>query len=1049
MNIFKAIVQKVKEFVNPAPTPQKTIDPYRNAQLNAELSTYRPSNLSTREIVKNLDTVQKPTFKVDLSKAFQGLQQQFDQYISDSEKARKVGLYGAPVKASPAIENFKKNTIFKTPVFGGLFKTMLSPSDETRTATENFYNDKATPQDIKSLQKEDFNRMSGMIMGMTAPIEDIGAKASPLIKKGAQVLASKLEGEAGPFTKLQKAFRSLDPQKRLSYLAGKFSEKEMIEMPASKAWAKIEGKTIENMATKFADEAGLSVKSKVNLLDYLRTPSTVFSKMGLKPEFQSIRLAHDTYLDELPKEISKITEWSKQVSPESNKLIFQYLDGKAPEKFLDKTELKVATEIKGYLSDWAEKLKLPKDKRLSNYITHIFKRGEVEQEFDPEFAKLIRDKVAGSTYDPFLQKRGDAEGYIQDTWQALDAYTKRAVRKYWMDPALEKVKTVADDLETSQFNYVKNFIDRVQMRPTDIDNLLDNTIKSSPIGYKFGQRPTTAITQKARQAVYKGLIGLNPASALRNLSQGANTYAELGEKYTLKGYTQVAKNLKNFVTGADSELEKVGVLKNSFIEDRTLNATRKTLQKLDDGLFYMFNLAEKVNRGAAYWGAKAQAIDKGISEEKAIEFAKSIVRKTQFNFGAIDTPVALQSDIAKTLLQFQSFGVKQVEFLGNKVVQKDFAGLLRYIGASLLFTSTIGKAVGMEWDNMIPFNSGISTTPPTLQLPKGIIETATGNENGPKDILKGGMSYIPAGGQILKSYNGLQSQLQGGVYSPTTGNLKYPSGNAVQDIMFGPTVGENAKKYFDKPNPLGVNQSDIYRSLVSAGIKPEDAYATATQGRTQAESLKKDISGQQSFNLFDLLKEKVFGTTKKTSTSRGDLLLDTLDKQTQVSDQVNEIKQIFQSGLSKDKIELVLQKRGLPNYEESSLKMMKTLPVDSGSRGNYLVNFLSGMTEQQYAQTVYKLAESEVLTTGVTAKWLDDGFITENQQKAFNKVISATKGKKVSSGTKSPAIRKISVSPIKASAPRKIIAPKVGKLPKSLLEEYDSSDFLKGFKTKL
>jgi len=756
MNIFQTIAQKVKDFVNPAPTQQKTLDPYRSSQLNTEYSSYvqnqRPSNLSANEIVRNLDTVQKPTFKVDFSKAFQGLQEQFNQYVADSQKSRKVGLYSPPAKPSQAIESFKENTIYKTPVLGGLFKTFLSPSDEVKTATDNFYNDKVTPEDIKTLKREDFNRMSGMIMGMTSPIEDVGAKAiSPLVKKGVQTLVTKLEGEAGAYSKLQQAFRSLSPKKRLSYLVGKFSEKEMVEISAPKAWQAIENGNIENMATKFADDVGLSVKSKANILDYLKTPSTVFSKMGLKSEFQSIRLAHDTYLDELPKEIGKITEWSKQVSKESNKLIFQYLDGKAPEQFLDAGELKVATEIKSYLSDWAEKLKLPKDKRISNYITHIFKRGDVQQEFDPEFAKLIRDKVAGSTYDPFLQKRGDAEGYIEDTWKSLDAYTKRALRKFYMDPALEKVKTAADDLEVSQFNYVKKFIDGVQMRPTDIDNLLDNAIKSSPVGYKFGQRPTMAITQKARQAVYRGLLGLNPSSAIRNISQGANTYAELGEKYTLKGYVKVAQNLKNFVTGADSELEKVGVLKNSFIEDRTLNATRQTLQKLDEGLFYMFNLAEKINRGGAFWGAKAKAIDMGKTEAQAIEYAKSIVRKTQFNFGAIDTPLALQSDIAKTILQFQNFGVKQAEFLGNKIVQKDFAGLIRYIGSSLLFTATLGKAVGMEWDNMVPFFSGIGTTPP-LQLPKGIIETAVGNEDGPKDILRGGLSYIPAGGELYKMW---------------------------------------------------------------------------------------------------------------------------------------------------------------------------------------------------------------------------------------------------------------------------------------------------------
>ena len=257
-------------------------------------------------------------------------------------------------------------------------------------------------------------------------------------------------------------------------------------------------------------------------------------------------------------------------------------------------------------------------------------------------------------------------------------------------------------------------------------------------------------------------------------------------------------------------------------------------------------------------------------------------------------------------------------------------------------------------------------------------------------------------------------------------------------IVTGWLIYSDKISQFIPQGEIGAPQDNIEREVVlvidEGEGSPETFQGVAREGMTA----------------FDLLKEKVFGTTKKVNASRSDLLLDTLDKQAEVSAQANEIKQIFHSGLSKDKIEMLLEKRGLPNYEDSSYTMMKELSVDNGKRGNYLVNFLAGMTGQQYAQTVYKLAENEILTTGVTAKWLDDGLINETQQKSFNKVISATKGKVTSAGKLNlSSIKKISVSPAKASTPSRIVAPKVGKLPKSLLEEYDSSDFLKGFKTKL
>jgi hypothetical protein len=401
-----------------------------------------------------------------------------------------------------------------------------------------------------------------------------------------------------------------------------------------------------------------------------RTPEKVLQKIGLGQQAKQLRTAFDTYQTELPKNIDYITSWSKEASnPGASKRIFQYLDGRKIE--LNPTELKVAGEIKQWLSGWADRLKLPKDKRISNYITHIFEKGEITKEFevDPELANIMRTEVAKSVYDPFTLQRQGAPKYIEDAWRALDAYVKRATRKVNLDPVLKDISEASKGLEDSQFKYVKSYIDRVNMRPTDIDNLLDNTIKQV-FGYGAGQRPTTAITQKTRQWVYRGLLGLNPASVLRNLSQGANTYSELGERYTITGYAKLLKNWNS------SELERVGILKNNFIEDRTISATRKLWEKIDKGLFYMFETAEKINRGAAYYGAKSKAINQGMSEKQAVNYAKGIVAKTQFLFSKIDTPAVLQSDISKTLGQFLSFGVKQTEFLTEKILAKDVAGIL-------------------------------------------------------------------------------------------------------------------------------------------------------------------------------------------------------------------------------------------------------------------------------------------------------------------------------------------------------------------------------------
>lgn len=583
-------------------------------------------------------------------------------------------------------------------------------------------------------------------------------------------------------------------------------------MQRSQQVSRLRDQTIGNSFEDIVDKSSINVNEKVGLLDYLRTPDRVLKKIGLEKEAKEIRVSYDNYLKELPQEINKITEWSKRVSPDANQRIFKYLDGQNVK--LQGEELKVAKEIRSYLKDWADRLGLPEDNRIASYITHIFDEDFIQKEFDPDIAKLIRDKVAGSVYDPFLEKRLGKLGYVEDTWRALDAYVKRATRKANMDPILNKVKGKAEKLEESQYDYVKNYIDRINLRPTNADNLVDNQVKQL-IGYRLGQRPVASLSRNIRRAVYRGTLGLNIGSALRNLTQGANTYATLGEKYTIIGYSKLAKAL---ATGSD-ELERVGVLRNDLIEDRTLNATRKFWENLDKGLFVFFETAERINRGAAYFGAKSKFLkkNKNATEEQAIEFAKDIVRKTQFTFGSVDTPVGMQSDLVKLLTQFQSFNVKQTEFLGEMAKRKDLVGFVRFGLANTVALLTIGKLIGLDIKDVIPFGSVLTGESklgqtPAIELAKevggGILGTEDeyGNKISLKDRAlriadKAGPVILPAYSQVKKTLQGIDAAAQG--YSETAGGgIRYPinptTGNMIRAGLFGQYNFPEAREFFDK-----------------------------------------------------------------------------------------------------------------------------------------------------------------------------------------------------------------------------------------------------------
>ncbi len=550
--------------------------------------------------------------------------------------------------------------------------------------------------------------------------------------------------------------------------------------------------------TMLKEEHNTPLNKRVGFLDrWLRTPDRVFQKIGLGDEIQVVKKQYRGYLKELPQNIDKISNWAKSLPKEIDgkpvsQRIYDYLNGANVDEngflkpdFLTAQEKQVADAIKVWLKQWADRLHIPEDERISNYITRIFSDELIKKEFDEDLAKIIADKVAGEVYDPFLQERLGALGYKRDVWAALDAYVKRATRKVYMDPALEMVKIAANTLDVRTFDYVKEYIDRVNLRPTKLDSDIDTSIKQL-FGYKLGARPIANITRGFRKIIYRGTLGLNIGSAIKNLTQGVNTYAMLGEKYTLMGYIEAIKPL-NY-----KELQDEGILGMDIIQDRSLSSTKKFWEKFDKGLFFFFETVEKINRASAYFGAKAKyygenskkvdgvtVLKEGYSEEDARDYARKIVEKTQFTFGSVDTPLALSSDIGKSLLQFQSFNIKQAEFMAEMAKTKNYAGMIRYIIASLVVYFSLRKIFKTKLTDFIPFaRYGL---PPIITVPKGLYDAAVGAPddygNTPSakrriaNAIYSGTPLVPAGVQISKTIKGIQATKEGTTYDKIKGAI--------------------------------------------------------------------------------------------------------------------------------------------------------------------------------------------------------------------------------------------------------------------------------------
>ena len=560
---------------------------------------------------------------------------------------------------------------------------------------------------------------------------------------------------------------------------------------------------------------------KVGIFDIVRTPSEVMKKLGVYKAYRKLISSYEAYLLELPKNMDKIGAWADRIKEkDGNQRIFQWLDGNK-EVQLNPEETKVANEVRAWLRVWADRLGMDEDARISDYITHIFPMDE-RSELPENIAAMIDGKQAKSIFNPFQLRRQGAEGYLEDTWSALEAYAKRATRKANIDPALQEFNEETAHLtEKSQLRYIEKKISNLNMRPTMVEEWIDNSLKAM-FGSNISPRATLRWTTTIRKMISGAKIGGSAVTFAKNLTQGVNTLSELGGKYTLKGY-------KSLSLKGDKELTDNGVLRDSFYQDKKYSALKNWAHKFDKKLFINMEASEYINRGAAYYGGKLKFLDGKITpkeyklafgekqpegykptEEDAIQYGKYIAEKTQFLFGPLETPQIMSGPIAKTAFQFQTFALKQTELNIQRLSDKEYAKFAKYmLGSSLLFGyigSAFGMGAGESWKTFRWGYPPIWTFLYDDLYKQGLWgEGKYGNklDLGERASLVGKSLFtnvVPGGAQMKRSYEGFNA-VNDGASRNKAGKLEYRIDetvmNYVRAILFGKYNLDEAKEYYE------------------------------------------------------------------------------------------------------------------------------------------------------------------------------------------------------------------------------------------------------------
>ena len=354
-------------------------------------------------------------------------------------------------------------------------------------------------------------------------------------------------------------------------------------------------------------------------------------------------------------------------------------------------------------------------RKVKDYLPHIFDQDELAQTFKNEIDRLegmvrletkpveltkLKNRLKG-LYEAvnkmhgggivkyqdlprdfrlrFLDVRKGKQGYQLDAMKAYQTYLYGFAKKFYGDPALKQVGELFKQVEPSLRPYARWFIEDWA-----------------------GLGPRTRAQQIAGGiASYQWMtkLGMNPRSALVNYTQRLNTIAEVGEKWSMKGWA------KGWTDEGKELFRKSGVAQEvpSVMMEGVVPAG---MERLRQTLGWLFTKVELGNRKHAFLAGYERALAQGLDEKAAMQAGIDLVHKTQFRYGKVGMPKQLRSPLGRLAFQFWSYPIKQVEFMVKLAKENPLklAKLLAYaeggnylLGEFLNVDMSNAMGVGFNW----------------------------------------------------------------------------------------------------------------------------------------------------------------------------------------------------------------------------------------------------------------------------------------------------------------------------------------------------------------
>jgi hypothetical protein len=397
-------------------------------------------------------------------------------------------------------------------------------------------------------------------------------------------------------------------------------------------------------------------------------------------------------------------------------------------------------------------------RKISDYLPHIFEKSELTEAFKIEIDEInvkLRtatnksvvtrlknrlgmlevavlkmegggwvkfDQLPKNIQFKFFNERKGKEGYSYDAIKAYEVYVYGLARKMFDEPMLKEVSELYKNVDPEAKPYVKRLIDYY-------------------MGY--GEKDSLGwLADGITSIEWMRTLGLNPRSAITNLTQRLNTVVmnnEKGKWFSGEKWAALAEKEMLFNREQTNALFAKTGLAREVPKTMMEGTTSGSLEKARAIVGFMFNQVELGNRKHAFMAGYLRAKSNGMAEAAAMKAGIELVHKTQFRYGKLGTSEIMRNPIGRVALQFTSYPLKQAQHLYD-LWKTDKVSFLKYVAYAAGINYTMQEMFDTDISNAVGFGVNLG------EALKVLDSAANGDERGAMRHLK--QSYQSGGGML-------------------------------------------------------------------------------------------------------------------------------------------------------------------------------------------------------------------------------------------------------------------------------------------------------------